>query len=92
MVEAISEIAKSLNEYGPALVVVAVLLVLNGFFVWRDFRRESRQQRQIDDLHEAHNAVVLPLLSECKEAIAGSKEVIAQNSRLIEGWLTHGRG
>jgi hypothetical protein len=92
MVEAIVEVAKALNEYGPALVVVAVLLILNGFFIWRDFKREARQQKQIDALHQTHNGVVIPLLTECKEAIAGCKEVISQNSRLIEGWLTHGRG
>lgn len=91
MVDAIIDIAQALNEYGPALVVVAVLLVLNGFFIWRDWKREQSQQKQIDKLHEVHNGVVIPLLAECKEAIAGCKEVIAQNSRLIEGWLTHGR-
>jgi len=84
MAEAIAELAKALNEYGPALVVTAALLLLNGFFIWRDYRRESNQQKQLDELHRVHNQVVLPLLTECKEAIGACTEVIRQNNQLIQ--------
>ena len=84
MSDAIIELAKALNEYGPALVITAALLLLNGFFIWRDFRRETNQQKQLDELHRVHNQVVLPLLTECKEAIGACTEVIRQNNQLIQ--------
>ena len=83
MLDAIIEVAEALNNYGPALVVTAVLLVLNGFAFWRDYRREATQQKELDELHRVHNQIVLPLLTECKEAIGACTEVIRQNNELI---------
>jgi len=91
MFDGITEIAKALNTYGPAITVVSALLVLNGFFIWRDYRRESRQQKQIEDLQKVHNETVIPLLTDCREAIAACKEVITQNSRIIERWFNGSR-
>lgn len=83
MDDMMKEIAKATNQYGPVVAVVLSLLLINVFFIWRDFKRENRQQSQLDDLHKTHQNIVLPLLTECKEAIAVSKEVIAQNSQII---------
>jgi len=83
MVDAIAELATAMNQYGPVLTMVASLIVLNGVFMWRDWRREATQQQQIAELHRSHNDIVLPLLTDCKE-------VIAQNSLIITGWLQHG--
>lgn len=83
-----AEIAKALNDYGPVACIIAALALLNGFFIFRDHKREDRQQRQIDELQKNHREVVLPLLVECKEAIASCKVVIAQNSEIIMGWLS----
>lgn len=83
MIEAISELAEVLNNYGPALTVVAALFGLNGFFIWRDYRREGAQQREIAILQKVHNETVIPLLVECREAIASCREVINQNSHII---------
>jgi len=76
-------LANTLSEYGPIVTIVVSLLLINGFFVWRDFKRENRQQAQLDELHRVHQQTIVPLLTECKEAIAVSKEVIAQNSQII---------
>lgn len=81
------DIAKALDAYGPALVLLAGLIAMNGFFVWRDFCRETRQQKQIDELQRVHNEVTIPLLTSCREVIAGCKEVINQNSQIIQSWL-----
>lgn len=83
----VEELVKALNGYGPSVAIVATLIVLNVFFIWRDFKRERDQQKQIDALHQAHNEIVLPLLADCKEAIASCKEVIYQNSQIITSWL-----
>jgi hypothetical protein len=84
MSETILELAKAIDQYGPVLVVTATLLLLNGFFIYRDWSREKLQQKQLDELHKVHNQVVLPLLTECKEAIGACTEVIRQNNQLIQ--------
>lgn len=87
MSDLITELVRALNGYGPVVSVVAALAVLNGFFIWQQSKREQFLQKQIDALHDSQNEVVLPLLAECKEAIAASKEVINQNSQIIASWL-----
>jgi uncharacterized membrane protein YqiK len=91
MVEGLKDLASAIDSYGPVVVLVAVGIIVNLFFVWRDYRREDRQQRQIEAMQLVHNETVLPLLTDCREAIAASKEVIAQNSQLITGWLNGSR-
>ena len=90
MFDAITDIAKALDQFGPNLVVTAVLIVLNGFFIWRDYRREANQQKQLDELHRVHGKIVLPLLTECKEAIGTCTEVIRQNNQLIQNMAKNG--
>lgn len=90
MADLFSAIAEALNSYGPVIVLLAGLLILNAFFIYRDYRRESHQQRQIEALQKVHNETVLPLLTDCREAIASCKEVIYQNSQIITSWLNHG--
>ena len=85
------ELAEAFNSYGPVAVLLAGLTAMNGFFIWRDYARERHQQRQLEELQRVHNEIVLPLLTECKEAIASCKEVIKQNSTIITGFLQHGR-
>jgi hypothetical protein len=91
MIEGLVELASAMNQFGPLLTIVSCLLILTLFFIWRDYRREDRQQKQIEAMQQVHNDTVLPLLTDCREAIAASKEVIAQNSQLITGWLNGSR-
>ena len=91
MVEGFTELAKVMNQFGPLITIVSCMLVLNLFFVWRDYRREDRQQRQLEAMQRVHNDTVLPLLTDCTEAIASCKEVISHNSALITGWLNGSR-
>lgn len=92
MLDTFEAIAKAMNSYGPVAVLLAGLCAMNAFFIWRDFRRECSLQKQLNELHQVHNDIVLPLLTECKEAIASCKEVIKQNSTIITGFLQNGRG
>lgn len=91
MLGAFQEIATVVNAYGPVTALLAGLAIMNAFFVWRDYKREARQQKQLDQWQRVHNDTVIPLLMDCKEAIASSKEVIAQNSMIITGFMQHGR-
>lgn len=83
MLDIAKKLMDSLDDYGPSVVVIAVLILVNGFFIWRDWKREDRQQRAIDSLYKDNQNVVLPLLTECKEVIASCKQVIVQNSEVI---------
>lgn len=91
MWDALNEMMAAMNNYGPVAVMLIGLAMMNGFFVWRDFRRESHQQRQLEELQRVHNDIVLPLLTECKEAIAGCRVVIEQNSTIILGLVKNAR-
>lgn len=90
MADLFTAIAAAFNEYGPIIVLLAGLLLMNAFFVFRDFQRERHQQAQLEALQLSQNEVILPLLAECKEAIASCKEVISQNSIIINGFLSRG--
>lgn len=83
MTEALKVLAEVVRQFGPTVTVISALILVNGFFIWRDYKREGRLQKQIDNLHTQHTKVVLPLLVECKEAIRVSQRVIAQNSRIL---------
>lgn len=88
--ETVVNLAEAVNAYGPVSVLLAFLVAMNGCFIWRDYSRERHQQKQLEQLQQVHNEIVLPLLTECKEAIASCKEVIKQNSTIITG-IFHGR-
>jgi len=91
MVETVSLLAEALNQYGPVTALLAGLAGFNAFFIWRDYKREARQQKQLEQLQKVHHDIVIPLLTECKEAVASCKEVIKQNSTIITGFMQHGR-
>jgi len=91
MADAFLELTEALNSYGPVTVLLAGLALINAFFIWRDYKRESHQQKQLEELQRVHNDIVLPLLTECTEAIGSCKEVIKQNSTIITGFLQNGR-
>lgn len=91
MWDAIKSVMEALDSYGPVAVVLIGLGLMNGFFIWRDYQREANLRVQIDELNRIHNEIVLPLLTECKEAIATCKEAIQQNSAIIQGFFHNGR-
>lgn len=91
MIEAFKEILTALDAYGPVAVILVGLALMNGFFIWRDYRREAHQQRQLEDLRRVHDELMVPLLTECKEVIASCRVVIEQNSTIILGLVKNVR-
>jgi hypothetical protein len=91
MLEAFKEILSALDNYGPVAVVLVGLALMNGFFIWRDFRREAHQQKQLEELQRIHNDLMVPLLGECKEVIASCRVVIEQNSTIILNLVKNAR-
>lgn len=95
MIEAITELAEAFDSFGPVLVVSATLLFLVIFFVWRDHKRELAREEEVQELHKVHNEIVLPLLTECKEAIVLGTDAVKQNTQTLESfrnWMINGRG
>lgn len=91
MIDAFLKIAEAMNSYGPVAILLAGLTTINGFFIWRDYKREAHQQKQLEELRRVHDEIVVPLLTECKEAVASCKEVIKQNSVIITGYIQNVR-
>lgn len=85
MLEAFNEIVKAIDGHGHVAVILAGLALMNGFFIWRDYRREAHQQKQLEELQRVHNELMVPLLGECREVIASCRVVIEQNSSIILG-------
>lgn len=83
MIDVLNNLLVALDHHGPMVVMVAALLTVNGFFIWRDYRREQSQQKQINELQRHMNDVVIPIVTESREAIARCTEVISQNSEVI---------
>lgn len=83
MTDVLLALVEAIREFGPAAVIMAGLLTVNGFFLYRDWRREERQQKQIDALNQQMRDTIVPLMTECREAITTCKDVIKQNSQII---------
>jgi membrane protein implicated in regulation of membrane protease activity len=66
-----------LETFGPLLVAVI-------FFIWRDYRREDKLTRRIEQLENEQRAVILPLVRETTEVIVRNTEVMQQNVRVME--------
>lgn len=65
-----------LREFGP--LVVAVI-----FFIWRDARREDRQQTRIDALEDEFRNVVIPLTKAVTGALVRNTEVMEENIKVM---------
>jgi hypothetical protein len=66
------------KDFGPTVVIVLSLVVMNLFFVWQSAKREMRQEKRLDE----YNDRILPIMVECKEAVV-------QNSQIITNWLSN---
>ena len=63
--------------FGPALLVLA-------FFLWKDWRRETRLQDRVDALEKEHKDVILPLVEKCSTVIAQNTAVMMRLEKVLE--------
>ncbi len=70
-----------LKEWGPALG--PALLVL-AFFLWKDWRRETRLQDRVDALEKEHKDVILPMVEKCATVIAQNTAVMLRLEKVID--------
>jgi hypothetical protein len=62
-----------IKSLGPT--VGPVLLVL-GFFLWKDWRREDRLQGRVDKLEQEQKEVMLPMIEKCVGVISRNTAVM----------------
>lgn len=74
----------SFKDYGAAAGIIVVLTLVTGYFIHRGMTKEDRLQKQLDELHKEIRESIVPVLIQCRDALTGCKEVVAQNSRVIE--------
>jgi hypothetical protein len=63
--------------FGPALLVLA-------FFLWKDWRRETRLQDRVDALEKEQKETLLPLIEKCATVIAQNTAVMSRLEKVLE--------
>ncbi len=76
LVDLLGDLNWLLRNFGPLLVAVI-------FFIWRDFRREGKLTKRIEQLEDGQREVILPLVRETAEVIARNTAVMEQNIRVM---------
>lgn len=78
---AISEIADLVwivKQFGPLVLMV-------GFVLWRDQKREDRLAKRINMLEDEQRKVILPLVKECAAVIARNTTVMERLESALAG-------
>jgi hypothetical protein len=71
------ELVELVKQFGPLLAAVI-------FFIWRDWQREERMSKRIENLEAAHSEVIIPLVHKTSEVIATSTIVMERNTTVME--------
>jgi hypothetical protein len=66
--------------FGPALCVLV-------FFIWKDWRRETRLQDRIEKLEQDQKDIILPMMQDCVEVIARNTEVMSQVGAMLTRYV-----
>jgi hypothetical protein len=77
-------VAEMLANWGVVLKTFGPLLVAVIFFIWRDYKREDKLSKRIEQLETEQRDVILPLVRETTEVIVRNTEVMQQNVRVME--------
>ena len=73
----LSDLGWLLQNFGPLLTAVV-------FFIWRDYRREDRLSKRINELEDEQREVILPLVTSCTEVITKNTDVMEQNTQVMQ--------
>ena len=93
--EVINGLLTALNTYGPTVAIVAALFVCNALFVWREWKREDSNTKQIKELQDQFSAqgkawqakfeeTVMPIVAKYETLASGCKEAIERSTRVFE--------
>jgi hypothetical protein len=75
------------NKYGPVVGFMLAQVAAVGFFIWRDWKRESFLLTRIESLEKEMREKLYPLAEECKGVLSQAITVIERNTRIIESWF-----
>jgi hypothetical protein len=70
-----------LRHWGPVGGVVVVLL---GFFMWKDWWRERKLQQRVESLEREQRDVILPLVQQCATVITQNTVVMQRLERALD--------
>ena len=73
----LSDLGWLLQNFGPLLTAVV-------FFIWRDYRREDRLSKRINELEDEQREIILPLVTSCTEVITKNTDVMEQNTQVMQ--------
>ena len=76
-IDALVDLGWLIKTFGPWLVAVV-------FFLWRDFKREDKLSKRINELEDEQRKVILPLVKDCSEVITRNTVVMEQNIKVME--------
>jgi len=65
------------KQFGPFFLAVV-------FFLWRDWQRENRLSKRIDELEDEHRQVLLPLVKESSACIATNTHVLERIEKYLD--------
>lgn len=65
------------KQFGPFFLAVI-------FFLWRDYKREDRLAKRIDELENEQRNVVLPLVKDCAAVIATNTAVMERLEKHLD--------
>lgn len=66
-----------IRQFGPFFLAVV-------FFLWRDYKREDRLSRRIDELENEQREVVLPLVRDCTAVISKNTTVMERLENFLD--------
>lgn len=73
--------------HGPVTGLVVLLVLVNGAFLARDWRRVQQQEERIRDLEHEIRTVFVPLSKDCRAALQAATDAVQQNSEIIRRFL-----
>ena len=80
----LSDIWAFLQSFGPATGIVLLIL---GFFIWKDWKREDHLQGRIDKLEQDQKEIMLPMIEKCADVIAKNTAVMLQVGTLLTRYV-----
>lgn len=77
---AFSDTIEVLRHYGP---IYGPLLLALAFFIYRDWKREQQQSKQINRLVQENREVLIPLVKTCTEVISKNSVIMERNTQVM---------
>jgi hypothetical protein len=82
--DAIFTLLKEVGAYNAMAALCLLLCILSQL---REWKRTDRLERKVEELEEERVKTIIPLLTECKDALKITNQTVERNSRVMEAML-----